>query len=159
MDRKPAAKKKTARAMAKVAKRKRSPAARTMVSAKTIKAGRDIIMGDQKNIIDNRRQIAHVASPAEFVAELQKLQAQIAALKQERQITPAQVQAVEVVEGQVKEVIEEAQKPQPLGARITAALTGAQAVLGSMAGSVTAAVGLGATLAGLGQIALKLFGG
>ncbi|MEK7786776.1 MAG: hypothetical protein AAB658_15305, partial [Chloroflexota bacterium] len=111
MPKKLTAKKNMVRAKAKAPKRKRSPAAKTMVSAKTIKAGRDIIMGDQKNIIDNRRQIANIASPAEFVAELHKLQAQIAALKQERQITPAQAQAVEVVEGRVKEVIEEAQKP------------------------------------------------
>ena len=117
-----------------------------------IKAGRDVIMGDQINYA------ARVTSPQEFVTELQKLHGQIVALKDQPQLAPAHQQTIEVVEGQVEQAIEEAQKPQPLGARITATLTGAKAVMDSLAGGVTSAVGLGAALAGLGQIALKLFG-
>ena len=123
----------------------------------SIKAGRDVIMGDQYN--DLRQQVAQIGSPAEFVAKAQELQAQIAALKQQPELSPAQVGTIEVVEGQVKQAIEEAQKPQPLAARINATLTGAKAVMDSMGKGVTAAVGLGTVLAGLGQIALKLFGG
>ena len=54
--------------------------------------------------------------------------------------------------------MEETRQPAPLGERIQATLAGATATMDALAGSVTSAVGLGATLAGLGQIALKLFG-
>ncbi len=132
-------------------------ASKVSVHARSIKAGRDVVIGDQYN--DFRQQVARIESPQAFVTELGQLQAQIAALKQTPQLTPAQTQTIEVVEGQVKEVIEEAKKPQPLGARITATLTGAKAVMDSLSGSVASAVGLGATIAGFGAIALKLFGG
>lgn len=115
-----------------------------------ITAKRDVIMGDQYN--DFRQQVAQIASPQEFVTELGKLHSQIAALKQVPEITPAQAQTIEVVEGQVKEVIEEAKKPQPLGARITATLTGARAVMDSMVGGVASAAGLGATLPPSGRL-------
>jgi hypothetical protein len=63
-----------------------------------------------------------------------------------------------VVEGQIQQVIEEAEKPQPLAARITATLTGAKAVMDSLGDTVKSAVGLGAVLGGLADIALKVFG-
>jgi hypothetical protein len=159
MAKKTAAKKKTSKT--KAAKKK--PAAKSVrqsvramkggtVVGGDIKAGRDVIMGDQVNYA------ARVTSPQEFVAELGKLRGQIVALKDQPELAPAHRQTIEVVEGQVQQVIEEAQKPQPLGARITATLTGAKAVMDSLSGSVTSAVGLGAALAGLGQVALKLFG-
>ena len=122
-----------------------------------IHAGRDVIMGDQYN--DLRQQVAQIGTPAEFVAQVQALQAQLAALKQQPDLLPAQVQTLEVVEGNVQEAVEEAQKPEPLAARITATLTGASAVMDSLSKSVQAAVGLGAVLGGLAQIALRLFGG
>lgn len=123
----------------------------------SIKAGRDVVTGDQYNY--NWSPISNVSSATEFIVELQRLQIQITELKQQSVLTPAQAQTIEVVEGQVKEVVAEVQKPQPLGARITATLADAQAVMASLAGSVASAVGLGTALAGLGQIALKLFGG
>jgi len=151
MTKKPAARKKTTKAKPAAQYR---PAAKTSISVGgNIVAKRDVIMGDQYNYPQQ------VASPAEFVAGLQKLQAQIAALKQQPALTPAQAQTIEVVEGQIKDVVEEAQKPQPLAARMTATLVRAKAVMDSLAGSVTSAVGLGTALAGFGQIALKLFGG
>jgi hypothetical protein len=90
---------------------------------------------------------------------VKKLQEQLAALKGQPDLRPEQVQTLEVVEGDVQKVIEEAQKPHPLAARITATLAGAKAVMDSLGESVKSAVGLGAVLAGLAQIALKLFGG
>ena len=145
----------------KATTRKRAPTVGTMkggvLVGGNIRAGRDVIMGDQYN--DMRQQVAQISSPAEFVARAQELQARIAEVKQQSDLLPAQVETIEVVEGQVKQVIEEAQKPKPLAARINATLTGARAVMDSLGDSVKSAIGLGAVLAGLGQIALKLFGG
>ncbi len=120
-------------------------------------AKRDVIIGDQYN--DFRQQVAQIGSPAEFVEQVKKLQEQLAALKELPGLLPEHVQTLEVVEGDVQKVIEEAQKPKPLAARMTATLTGAKAVMDSLGESVKSALGLGTVLAGLAQIALKVFGG
>ncbi len=60
----------------------RAPRRKATITVRgSIKAGRDVIMGDQRAYYDYRQQIAQIASPAEFVAALQKLREQIAALK------------------------------------------------------------------------------
>ena len=122
-----------------------------------IHAGRDVIQGDQINI--THQQIANIETPQAFLDELRALQSQIAALKQLPQATPQDRQTLEVVEGQIATAIEEAQKPKPLGARIQATLTGAKASMALASDTIKAAAGLGATLAGLIEIAIKLFGG
>ena len=122
-----------------------------------IRAGRDVIMGDQIN--DLRQQVAQIVSPHEFLARLQELEAILAQVKQQPGLLPAQVETIEVVEGQIQQVVEEAKKPKPLAARITATLTGAKAVMDSLGEGVKSAIGLGAVLAGLAQMALKVFGG
>jgi len=129
----------------------------SIVVSGDIKAGRDVIMGDQYN--DLRQQVAQISSPQEFVARAQELQARIAEINKQPDLLPTQVETIAVAEDQVKQVIEEAQKPKPLATRINATLTGAKAVMDSLGESVKSAVGLGGVLAGLGQIALKLFGG
>ncbi|RLC61751.1 MAG: hypothetical protein DRI48_10390 [Chloroflexi bacterium] len=121
-----------------------------------IHAGRDVIMGDQYN--DFRQQVARIETPAEFVAQLQALQRELAALKEQAGLPPQQAKEIEVVEENVQQALEEAQKPEPLGARITSTLSGAKGVMESLSGSVKAAVGLGAVLAQLIQVAFKLFG-
>ena len=136
---------------------KSKSAPKVSVHARYIKTGRDMNVGDTITI-DNR-QFARVTSPQAFVAELQKVRQEIATLKQSPELSPAELRRVELVEADIVEAIGEAQRPQPLGARITATLTGAKAVMDSMSGSVASAVGLGATLAAFGQVALKLFGG
>ncbi len=156
MTKKPVVKKKTT-AKSKT-KPKRGSAARGRISiAGGVHAGRDVIMGDQYN--DFRQQIAQIASPEEFLVQARELQAKVAEIKRQPDLLPAQAETIAVVEGQVKQVIEEAQKPKPLAARIHATLTGAKAVMDSLGEGVKSAVGLGAAIAGLGQIALKLFGG
>ncbi len=120
-----------------------------------IQAGRDVIMGDQYN--DLRQQVEQINSPQEFVARAQELQAKIAEIKKQPDLLPTQVETIAVAEDQVKQVIEEAQKPKPLPARINATLTGAKAVMDSLGESVKSAIGLGTVIAGLGQIAIKLF--
>ena len=122
-----------------------------------IHAGRDVIMGDQYN--DFRQQVAQISSPEDFGARARELQAMLAAIKDGPELSQAQVEAIEVVEGQGQQVIEEAERPQPLVGRITATLTGAKAVMDSLGDTVKSAIGLGAVLAGLANIALKVFGG
>ncbi|MCP4542444.1 MAG: hypothetical protein GY832_35420 [Chloroflexi bacterium] len=120
-----------------------------------IHAGRDVIMGDQYN--DFRQQVAQIATRPEFVTQLQTLQTELAKLKQQESLPPAQVEQIQVVEENVQRAVKEAQKPEPLGARITATLTGAKGILEGISGSVQAAVGLGAVLATLIQMASQLF--
>ncbi|HLF02040.1 MAG TPA: hypothetical protein VI547_08685, partial [Anaerolineales bacterium] len=124
----------------KTAKRKpaRKSAPKVGVQARNIRAGRDVNIGETITI-DNR-QYAHIKSAQDFVAELQKLQTQLDALKSQPALPPAHKQTIEAAEEQLKEAMAEAGKPQPLGARITATLTGAKAVMDSLAGSVASAV-------------------
>jgi hypothetical protein len=121
-----------------------------------VTAKRDVIIGEQYN--DFRQQVAQIASPQEFVGKLQELQGKIVQVKQQPGLQPEHAESLDIVEGDVKEAIEEAQKPQPKLARIKARLDAAEGVLKSMGKSVTAAVGLGTAIAGFGEIALKLFG-
>ncbi len=120
-----------------------------------LKAGR-VIMGNQYNYT------APVASPQAFVAELQKLQAQIAELKQAKEATPAIIRRIEVVEGDVQDAVAEAQKPQPAADSINRTLTGAKETMDNLSGSLQSALKLGAVVAGLGHLAaaaLRVFGG
>jgi len=122
-----------------------------------IHAQRDVIMHDQYNYQDQR--VAQIQTPAEFVAELQKLQAEITALKQQPGLTSAHIRNIEIVEGQVEEVTEEAGQPQPLGERIKTILTEAKETMELISGNLQTAANLGATLGGLAMLATKLFGG
>ena len=82
----------------------------------------------------------------------------LAEIKGQPDLSQAEVDTIEVVEGQMEQVIEEAQKPEPLAARITATLTGAKAVMDSMGDTVKSAIGLGMVVAGLVEIVPKVFG-
>lgn len=136
---------------------KKSSSPKTQVNVKgNVIAKRDVIMGDQYN--DFRQQIAQIVSPQEFVAQLQELRGQLAQVRQQPDLLPEHKETLEIVEGDVVEIIEEAKKPQPKLARIKARLDAAEGVMKSLGKSVTAAVGLGTAIAGFGQIALKLFG-
>ena len=121
-----------------------------------IHAGRDVIVGNQYNVF--RQLVVKFGSVVEFLARAPELQAVLAEIKGQPELSQAQVETIEVVEGQIQQAIEEAEKPQPLAARITATLTGAKAVMDSLGDTVKSAVGLGAVLAGLADIALKVFG-
>jgi len=156
MAKKPVAKKKTTATVK--SRPKRAAPAKTQISVGgSIIAKRDVIMGDQYN--DFRQQVAQIASPAEFVTRAQELQAKIAEIKKQPDLLPAHAETLDVVEGDVKQAVEEAQKPQPAAARITAKLAGAKAVMDSLGDGVKSAIGLGTVIGGLAQIAIKLFGG
>jgi len=153
MTKKSAAKKTTAKARPK---RASATKGRITVSG-GIHARRDVIMGDQYN--DFRQQVAQIATPEQFLAQARELQAKLAEIKRQPNLLPEHAETIEVVEGQVEQVVEEAHKPRPLAARINATLTGAKAVMDSLGESVKSAVGLGTVIGGLAQIAMKLFGG
>ena len=160
MAKKPVTKKTTAKAKS-ARRRTKTPTIGTMkggiVVGGDIRAGRDVIMGDQYN--DLRQQVAQISSPGEFVARAQELQAQVAALKQQPELQPTEARRIELVEADVKEAVEEAQKEKPAGQRINDTLASAKETMDNLAKSITTAVGLGTVLGGLGQMALKLFGG
>ncbi len=138
---------------------KQSSSPKTQVNIKgSVTAGRDVIFGDQYNY-NFQQQVAQIQSPREFVAKLQELQKELTQIKQQPDVLPDQKETLQLVEGQVTEVVEEAQKPKPASERIVARLKSAKAVMDSLGDGVKAAIGLGTVLAGFGQIALKLFGG
>lgn len=153
-------KRSTARKVArkKISLNRRAPKMRFAVQG-NITAKRDVIMGDQTNYIDNRKQIANIASPQEFVSELEKVRAELLKLKAAPNLSLAEVRRVEVVEADVVEVLEESKKSAPVADRINQMLETASKTMTNMGKAVAGAVTLGTTLAGLGQIALKLFGG
>ena len=120
----------------------------------TINANK-VTMGNETNYISNT---ANIQSPAQFVDELKKLQAQIAMIKQ-GQLSTALARNLEVVEGQISAVTEEAQKPQPALERIQATLSEAKETMELLAGSLSAATTLGATIGWLVLMAARFFGG
>lgn len=121
----------------------------------SIHVGRDLIQGDQANYINS---VTYVQSPAEFVAALEQVKAQIAELKK-GQLTSAQARNVEVVEACLTDAVDEAQKPQPLGERVKSILSEAKETLDLLSRSLGAAATLGTTLGGLVMMAAKVFGG
>ena len=144
--------------MTKSPAKKTGKVARKTTAAGDVTAQRDVIFGDQYNY-NFQQQVAQIQSPQEFVEKLQELHSELTQIKQQPDLLPEHKETLEIVEGDVAEVIEEAKKPQPKLARIKARLDAAEGVMTSLGKSVAAAVGLGTAIAGFGQIALKLFGG
>ncbi len=118
-----------------------------------IHAGRDVIMGDQYNI-----QEANINTPDEFVAELERLKAEIESLKQQPELDPMDIQTLEVVAGRVEEATKEAKEPTPVSATVSGALGKAKKMMDSLSGGIKSAVALGKAVAGMAEIAGKLFG-
>lgn len=110
----------------------------------------DVVMGNQTKY--------NIQTPADFLLALKDVQAQVAVLKQ-GQLTSAQERNIEVVEARVVEAVAEVQQPQPLGEKIRAALLEAKETLDLLTGSLQSAAGLGMTIAGLAELAKRLFGG
>jgi len=118
----------------------------------------DVVTGD-KIVNQTITNIQNIQSPAEFTQALQHLQGQIAALKEEQALLPAQVEEIEVVEGKLVEVVDASQSDKPNGAAIRKTLDEAKAMLDSIGGAATSAIGLGAILAEIARMAITLFGG
>lgn len=114
--------------------------------------------GDDHNIYYGD-QITNIHSPTEFAVTLSVLQAQIATLQQQANLTAAQRQEVQAAGLQVAEAAKEVNQPVPDGKHITNILQEAKQTMDSMASSIGSAVDLGSALAILIAIAMNLFGG
>lgn len=130
-----------------------------------IKAGRDVVMHDQINIRDNRQQTAQIGTSQELVAELHKLRAEIAALKQSPELDETDAQLVKVVEARVVEAAEAAAKPEPDKGKVITALAKANTTMAALGAGVTTAIGLGEAIGKVGpylgqvlEAARRLFG-
>ena len=118
----------------------------------------DMIGGDK--IINNTiTNIQNIQSPVEFTQALQLLQGQIVALKEEKMLLPAQKEEIEIVEGKIVEAVEASQSDKPNGTEIRKTLDEAKTMLDSIGGAATSAIGLGAILAEIAQMAITIFGG
>lgn len=124
-----------------------------------IRARRDVIMGDQENTFYQTGQILNIASPNQFIEELQKLKAEIERLKSLPAMDSAAARRLTAVEGDIQEAIAEAKKDEPAAERIHGTLDGAKETMEKLGGSVASAVQLGTTLGNLALLAFKVFGG
>ena len=118
-----------------------------------------MINGNQVNYIYNPQQFAYVSSPLELVAELQKLRLDIARVRQQPQLEAGDRKDIEAVEARIENAEQELQKPEPDFDRVVGTLEKARRTMETLTGSIAAATGLGAALAGVIQLAIKLFGG
>ena len=123
-----------------------------------IHIGRDMVAGDQSNVIDNS-VVNNISTPADFVAELQKLKMEIERLKSQPNVEPAAVRRLDAVKGDVEDAIVEAAKDKPIPERINKTLDAAKETMEKLGGSIVSAVNLGTTLGNLALMAWKIFGG
>jgi len=119
-----------------------------------IHVGRDFIGGDQVNYVNN-----NISTPAEFIAELQKLRAEIAALKAQPNLEQALARRLNTVEGDIEEVIAEAQGGKPVAGKIQSTLDGAKETMDRIESSLGSAMRFGTALGQLGMMAWQIFGG
>ncbi len=124
-----------------------------------IKAKRDVIIGDQINYGLRDERIAQISSADDFRQALDEIQTQIATLKQQPDLSAVQRRNVKAAEKQVAKAAKEAKKPDADGSKIKTTLTDAKETFDLLSGGLVAAVKLGATLAPIIGLAIKLFGG
>lgn len=99
------------------------------------------IQGNQYN--DYRQQIANIATPAQFIAEAQKVQAQIAEAKKQPDLLPSQTRKIDTAEADVQDAIAEAQKEKPDPKSIQTTLTSAAETMASVGKTMEAAQSMG----------------
>ncbi len=117
------------------------------------------MIGRDKNITQAITNIQNNQTPEGFLQALQAVQGQITALREEKTLLPAQKEEIEIIEGKIVEVVEASQSEKPNGAKIRETLDEAKAMLDSIGGAATSAIGLGAILAQIADMAIKVFGG
>jgi hypothetical protein len=120
-----------------------------------INVGRDFVSGDKVNTITT---INNTLAPAEFVAELQKLKAEIEALKSRPNVEPAVERILSTVDGNLQDAIEEAGKEKPAVERIKTTLEGAKEMMDKLGGGIASAVKLGTALGNLALMVWQVFG-
>lgn len=121
--------------------------------------GRDLITGDQSNVIHQNQTTINITSPAQFVDELQKLKEEIEKLKSQPNLDPAAARRVDVVQADIEDAITEAGKEKPAAERIQSTLETAKETMDKLGGSIASAVNLGTLIGNLALMAVKVFGG
>ena len=124
-----------------------------------INVGGDFISRDQYKTVITNETINNISSPADFVAALNQLRAEIEALKVQPSIKPAVACRLNTVEGDIADVITEAKNEKPVAERIKSTLESTKDTMNLIKGSVGSAVALGTALGKLALIAWKIFGG
>jgi hypothetical protein len=124
-----------------------------------INVGGDFISRDQYKTVTHNEITNNISSPADFVAALNQLKVEIEVLKSQPNIEPAIARRLNTVEGDITDVITEAEGEAPTAERIKSTLESAKDTMDRMSGSIGSAVTLGTTLGNLALIAWKVFGG
>lgn len=125
----------------------------------SINIGRDLIGGDQVNYITNNNVTNNISTPADFVAALNQIKAEIEALKSQPNLEPAVARRLNTVEGDIEDVVAEAIGEKPAWERIKSTLESAKDTMDRISGSIGSAVALGTTLGNLALMAFRIFGG
>lgn len=123
-----------------------------------INIGRDFVGGNQINHITTNNITNNISSPADFVAALNQLKAEIEALKAQPNLDSTVARRLNTVEGDIEDVIAEAGNQKPVAERIKSTLESAKDTMDRISGSIGSAVTLGTTLGNLALMALHIFG-
>lgn len=123
-----------------------------------INVGGDFISRDQYKTVTLNETVNNISSPADFVSALKQIKAEIELLKAQPNIEPAVTRRLNTVEGDIADVITEAESDKPVAERIKSTLDGAKDTMDRISGSIGSAVTLGTTLGNLALMALNIFG-
>lgn len=123
-----------------------------------INVGGDFISRDQYKTVTHNETTTNISSPADFVAVLNQLKAEIEALKSQPNIEPAVIRRLNTVEGDITDVITETESEKPVAERIKTTLESAKDTMDRISGSIGSAVTLGTTLGNLALMAMQIFG-
>ena len=123
-----------------------------------INVGGDFISRDQYKTVTYNETINNISSPADFVAALNQLKAEIESLKAQPNLDSTVARRLNTVEGDIQDVITEAESDKPVGERIKSTLDGAKDTMDRISGSIGSAVTFGTTLGNLALMALNIFG-
>ncbi len=98
-------------------------------------------------------------TPVEFIRELRAFLGQIGELKNTTELNQDQKSELVLVEEKITDALQTANQPNPDGEKIHGNLEEAKKKMETLAGSLSAAIGLGTVLAKLIEMAIKVFGG
>lgn len=148
---------------AKESKSRKSPAPKksggpNIIVHGNINVGGDFISRDQYKTVTLNETVNNISSPADFVSALNQIKAEIELLKAQPNIEPAVTRRLNTVEGDIADVITEAESDKPVAERIKSTLDGAKDTMDRISGGIGSAVILGTTLGNLALMALNIFG-
>lgn len=123
-----------------------------------INVGGDFISRDQYKTVITNETINNISSPADFVAALNQLKAEIDAIKSQPNLEPAVARRLNTVQDDIADVITEAEGDAPVADRIKFTLESAKDTMDRISRSIGSAVTLGTTLGSLALMVLRIFG-